>query len=149
MLRSGKMTFALALCTKLICKKGRNAVLEKWVSTWWEGRVNQGSPGACSAPEWPEGVEPGSTPSQTSFKDWQGEAEVSFAGDPWLPEAFWWWAALFLHFCVCGCCIWAHSHLPKTLASRYYWGTFHSVVALHQDNYQRRYKLSLFLFIYF
>jgi len=31
----------------------------------------QGSSGACNIPEWTEGVEPGATPSQPSFKGWQ------------------------------------------------------------------------------
>jgi len=40
----------------------------KWLSTWWEGRATSGRSGVCSASEWPEGVESGFTPSQSSFK---------------------------------------------------------------------------------
>lgn len=42
-----------------------------WSSDWAPGRKAQGSPGVCNVAEWPEGVEPGSTPSHTSFKGWQ------------------------------------------------------------------------------
>jgi len=45
--------------------------LKQRLSTWWEGRATQGSSAACNVPECPEGVEPESTPSLTSFKAWQ------------------------------------------------------------------------------
>jgi len=45
--------------------------LNQWLSTWWESRPNPMNSGTCNACEWPEGVEPGSTPSQTLFKGWQ------------------------------------------------------------------------------
>ena len=42
----------------------------------------------CNAPEWLEGVQPGSTPSQTSFKGWQGGVKVFLAGDLCIPVVF-------------------------------------------------------------
>ena len=42
-----------------------------WTGDWAPGGKagpTQGTSGACSLPEWQEGVEPGATPSQTSFK---------------------------------------------------------------------------------
>ena len=44
--------------------------LKQWLSTWWEGGANQGSSGVCNAPECLRWMEPGSTPSQSSFKGW-------------------------------------------------------------------------------
>ena len=60
----------------------RNAITA-WTGDWAPGEKagpTQGSSAACNVPEWLEGVEPGSTPSQTSFKGWQGR-QVHFAGD--------------------------------------------------------------------
>jgi len=37
----------------------------------------KGSSGASSVPECLEEVEPGSTPSHTSFKDWHGGEDIS------------------------------------------------------------------------
>ena len=45
--------------------------LKQWWSTWWKGRANLGSSGVCNVPEWPEGMQSGSSPSQPSFKGWQ------------------------------------------------------------------------------
>ena len=59
--------------------------LNQWLSTWREGRANQGSSGACNASEWLEGVESGSTPSQSLFKGWQWRQGYS-SRDPCLPE---------------------------------------------------------------
>ena len=48
-----------------------------WIIAWnsdgapaGKAGSTQGSSGVCNAPEWLEGVEPGSSPSQTSFKGW-------------------------------------------------------------------------------
>ena len=73
------------------------------------------------------------------FKGLAKEMRTSFVGDPCIPEAFQRQAALFLCFCICGCCIWAHSCLlqPKTLPPHYYCGTFHPIIALrHLQKYQ-------------
>jgi len=76
-----------------------------------------------------EGLEPGSTPSQTSFQGWQWSWGV-LSGDPT-------WSLLkisssfhsFLHH---SCCLWACPHLlqPKTLLPHYYCCTFRHVVGL-------------------
>jgi len=53
--------------------------LKQWLSTWWEGTSHRSSD-AFNAPEWLERVDPGSTPSQTSFKGCQpqwGYVEIS------------------------------------------------------------------------
>ena len=50
-----------------------------WVCDWApDGKTgpSQRSSGACNVLEWLGGVEPESTPSQTSFKGWQGEVRV-------------------------------------------------------------------------
>ena len=39
-----------------------------WLSTRWEGLDNPGSSGASNAPEWPEGMEPGSAPPQPHLR---------------------------------------------------------------------------------
>ena len=57
-----------SVCHMIACSG--NAVTA-WSSDWAPGgkelRCQQ-----CTAPEWLEGMEPGSTPFQTSFKVWQG-----------------------------------------------------------------------------
>jgi len=61
--------------------------LKQWLSTWWKAGPTQGSSGACNVSQWPERVEPGSTPSQTSFKGWQWRQGV-VTGESCLSEAF-------------------------------------------------------------
>ena len=56
-----------------------------------------------------KGVEPGSTPSQTSFKDWQWRQEYLLVEIPANLRLSKGKAALFCH--VCGCCFWACSYL--------------------------------------
>jgi len=60
---------------------------QRW-STWREGRANPEllSCMQCNKPELPEGLKPGSTPSQTSFNGWQQRWRC-FAEDPCLLEA--------------------------------------------------------------
>ena len=45
--------------------------LNQWLNTGWEGRANPGGLRCKQCTECPEGVEPGSSPSQASFKGWQ------------------------------------------------------------------------------
>jgi len=65
-----------------------NHSLKQWLSTWWKAGPTQGSSAACNAPQWPDGVEPGSTPSQTSCKGWQWR-HGDLAGGSCIPKAFW------------------------------------------------------------
>jgi len=65
--------------TGLGCCSGNAVVV--WSSDWAPGGragPTKESSGASNSPEWPEGVKPGSTPSQTSFKGWQWRARVSW-----------------------------------------------------------------------
>jgi len=49
--------------------------------------VERQDQGACNAAEWLGVVEPGSTPSQTSFQGWQWR-QVDLSGDPCVLETF-------------------------------------------------------------
>jgi len=73
-----------------------------WSSDWAPGGKagpTRNSSAACNAPEWPQEVDPGSTPSQTSFRggQWRGGC---LAGDPCVPEAFWRWVSFSPFFPV-------------------------------------------------
>ena len=60
--------------------------LKQWAPDGKAGPTQRSS-GVCNAFEWSEGVEPGSTPSQTSFKGWQWRWGY-LAGDSCLSEVF-------------------------------------------------------------
>jgi len=84
-----------------------NHGLKQWLSTWWEGRANPGELRCiqCNAMQLSdEGVEPGSTPSQTSFKGWHGGGEEVLLEIPSCLRSSKGKQFFFLCFCVCSCC---------------------------------------------
>ena len=88
----------------------------------------QSSSGACNVPEWLEALEPGSTPSQPSFKACSGGEgillEIPVCLGPSEGKQL-----FFLCFFAYGCCIWANPHLlqPWTLLLCCHCCAFHCV----------------------
>ena len=78
-----------------------------------------------------KGVEPGSTPSQTSFKGWQWR-QGNPAGGSCLPDPSKGKQFFFLCFCIYGCCVWAWSRLlqPSVVPLCYYCCIFHHIIPL-------------------
>ena len=104
-----------------------------WTSDWAPGRKaepTQGSSGASNAPEWWEGLEPGSTPSQTSFKGWRWRwgyliwRSLSTWG-PYRPSE----GKQLLYFSAHCCCVSVDPHLlqPGVLLLCCHCCTFHCV----------------------
>ena len=110
-----------------------------WNSDWAPSEkagLTQGSSGVSNAAEWLEGMEWGSTPSQTRFKDLQWEWWY-LSGDPCLLRPS---TGKHLCFCIHSCCIWSCSNLlqPRIVLLHYYCCTFHHVIVL--QSYPTAYK---------
>ena len=101
------------------------------ISDWAPGRKagpTQGTSGVCNVPEWLEGLEPGCTPSQTSFKGWQWNRRFFFLLEIPVcvrPSE----GKQILYFCTRSCCVWVSPHLlqPRTLLLCCYCCAFHCI----------------------